>query len=40
LVVLHGRAGEIAAERGIARVHVTITHDAGIAAAVAVGESA
>lgn len=39
-VLLHGRAGEIAAERGIARMHVTITHDAGIAAAVAVGESA
>jgi holo-[acyl-carrier protein] synthase len=38
-VVLHGRAGEIAAGRGIVRIHVTITHDAGIAAAVAVGEA-
>ena len=38
-VVLHGRAGEIAAARGIARFHVTITHDAGIAAAVAIAEA-
>ena len=38
-VVLHGRTAEIAAERGIARIHITITHDAGIAAAVAVAES-
>jgi holo-[acyl-carrier protein] synthase len=37
-VVLHGRAAEIARERGIAEVHVTITHDAGLAAAVAIGE--
>ncbi len=37
--VLHGEAGRIARERGIDRVHVTITHDAGLAAAVAVGES-
>ena len=36
---LHGEAGRIARERGIDRVHVTITHDAGLAAAVAVGES-
>jgi holo-[acyl-carrier protein] synthase len=39
VVVLHGRAGEIAAARGIARFHVTITHDAGIAAAVAIAEA-
>lgn len=38
-VVLHGRSAEIARERGIARIHVTITHDAGLAAAVAVAES-
>lgn len=38
-VELHGRAAEIARERGIARIHVAITHDAGIAAAVAVAES-
>ena len=38
-VVLHGAAGRIAAERGVARIHISITHDAGIAAAVAVGES-
>ncbi|MBI5364494.1 MAG: holo-ACP synthase [Planctomycetes bacterium] len=38
-VALHGVAARIAATKGIARIHVTITHDAGIAAAVAVGES-
>jgi holo-[acyl-carrier protein] synthase len=37
-VVLHGVAGRIAAAKGIARIHVAITHDAGIAAAVAVAE--
>ncbi len=37
-VQLHGRSAAIAAERGIARIHITITHDAGIAAAVAVAE--
>lgn len=37
--VLHGIAREIAQAKGIARIHVTITHDAGIAAAVAVAES-
>jgi holo-[acyl-carrier protein] synthase len=36
--VLHGRAGEIARARGIASIHVAITHDGGIAAAVAVAE--
>lgn len=35
---LHGRTREIAAELGIARVHITITHDAGLAMAVAVAE--
>lgn len=39
-VVLHGETARIAQARGIARIHITITHDAGIAAAVAVGESA
>jgi holo-[acyl-carrier protein] synthase len=38
-VRLHGESARIAARRGIARIHVTITHDAGIAAAVAVAES-
>jgi holo-[acyl-carrier protein] synthase len=38
-LALHGRSAAIAAERGIARFHITITHDAGIAAAVAVAES-
>jgi holo-[acyl-carrier protein] synthase len=38
-VVLHGAAGRIAEELGIARVFATITHDAGLAAAVVVGES-
>ncbi len=37
--VLHGVAARIAREQGIARIHITITHDAGIAAAVAVAES-
>jgi len=36
---LHGASAEIARERGIERWHVTITHDAGIAAAVVVAES-
>lgn len=38
-LVLHGIASEIARDKGIARIHITITHDAGIAAAVAVAES-
>ena len=38
-VALHGRTAELARERGIARLHVTITHDAGIAAAMVVAES-
>ena len=37
-LVLHGVAAEIARAKGIARIHVTITHDAGISAAVAVAE--
>lgn len=37
--VLHGVSAEIARKKGIAKIHVTITHDAGIAAAVAVAES-
>jgi holo-[acyl-carrier protein] synthase len=37
--VLHGTAGMIARRKGIGRIHVTITHDAGIAAAVAVAET-
>jgi holo-[acyl-carrier protein] synthase len=37
--VLHGVSSEIARKKGIARIHITITHDAGIAAAVAVAES-
>ena len=36
---LHGAARAIALGQGIARIHVTITHDAGIAAAVAVAET-
>lgn len=39
-VVLHGATAGIAQRKGIARIHVTITHDAGLAAAVAVAESA
>ncbi len=37
-VVLHGRGAEHAPARGIARIHVSITHDAGLALAFAVGE--
>lgn len=39
-VVLHGATARIAQSKGIARIHVTITHDAGLAAAVAVAEIA
>jgi len=38
-VLLHGKTAAIAAERGIDRIHITITHDAGVAAAVAIAES-
>ena len=38
-LVLHGETKAIAAARGIDRWHVTITHDAGIAAAVVVAEA-
>ena len=38
-VRLHGESAEIARARGIERWHVTITHDAGIAAAVVVAEA-
>lgn len=37
-LVMHGVSAEIARKKGIARVHVAITHDAGIASAVAVAE--
>ncbi|MBL8941911.1 MAG: holo-ACP synthase [Myxococcales bacterium] len=35
-VVLRGRAREVAAERGIVRVMISITHAGGVAAAVAI----
>jgi len=35
---LHGKSAEHARRRGIEKVHITITHDAGLALAVAVGE--
>jgi holo-[acyl-carrier protein] synthase len=38
-LVLHGATAAIARERSIERIHITITHDAGLAAAVAVAES-
>jgi len=38
-LVLHGVAQQLAREQGIAKIHITITHDGGIAAAVAVAES-
>jgi holo-[acyl-carrier protein] synthase len=39
-LVLHGATAGIARQRSIERIHITITHDAGLAAAVAVAESA
>jgi holo-[acyl-carrier protein] synthase len=39
-VILHGRSAEHARARGIARIHATISHDGGIAAAMAVAEGA
>jgi holo-[acyl-carrier protein] synthase len=38
-MTFHGRAEEAAAALGVERVHVTITHDAGVAAAVVVLET-
>ena len=38
-VSLHGAAQSIAKSRGIGHIHISITHDGGIAAAVAVGET-
>ena len=38
-VHLHGETARIATRRGIRTIHITITHDGGLAAAVAVGES-
>jgi holo-[acyl-carrier protein] synthase len=37
-VVLHGASARIAAERGIERIQIAITHDGGMAAAVAIAE--
>jgi len=37
-VRLHGRAANLAAEHGIARVHLSITHDGAYASAVAIAE--
>ena len=37
-VVLHGASRSIAERRGIERIHIAITHDAGVASAVAIGE--
>lgn len=37
---LAGRAAEIAARRGIGRIHVSMSHDGGIATAFVVAESA
>ena len=37
-IVLYGRAEEVAERLGVCSVHVSITHDAGIAAAVVVIE--
>jgi holo-[acyl-carrier protein] synthase len=37
-VVLHGESARLAAASGIERILITITHDAGVAAAVALAE--
>jgi len=37
-VTLHGESGRHAERRGITSIHIAITHDAGVAAAVAIGE--
>lgn len=37
-LALHGRTAGIAREKGISRIHISITHDGGIAAAVAIAE--
>ncbi len=39
-VVLHAESARIARARGIETIHVAITHDGGISAAVAVAENA
>ncbi len=36
---LHGRAAQTAARMGVGRIHLSITHDAGVAAAVVVLEA-
>ena len=38
-LVLHGRAAELAADRGVARWHLSLTHDGGRAVAFVVAES-
>jgi holo-[acyl-carrier protein] synthase len=38
-LVLHGSTAKVAKARGIARFHITITHDGGVAAAVAIAET-
>lgn len=38
-LVLHGASAAIAQGLGIRRIHITITHDAGLALACAVGEA-
>jgi len=39
-VVLHGKAADLAARRGITQLVLSMTHDAGLAAAVVVAQSA
>jgi holo-[acyl-carrier protein] synthase len=39
-LVLHGRAAAAAERLGVARLHVTLTHAAGVAGAVVIAESA
>ena len=38
-VVLEGRAAEIAADLSIARIHISLSHDAGLAIAMTVAET-
>lgn len=39
-LILHGRAAELAREMGITSLHVSLSHDAGIATAVVVADGA
>ena len=39
MLAIHGKAAEVAAQQGISRWHVSLSHDGGLAMAFVVGES-